>query len=291
MNEFLLPSPLQQIENELTRKFNIHLFIKRDDLIHPQISGNKWRKLKYNIEQARKENKNTMLTFGGAYSNHITAVAAAGKLLGFITVGIIRGEEHAPLNKSLQFAKDCGMKLLYVDRETYRNKNYELQFTNYDLNKDDIYLLPEGGANELGVKGCKEIVDEIYIDFDFICSACGTGTTLAGIVQNLKPHQTAVGIAILKHETLANEIVSKFGIQHSSFNIQHYPFGGYAKTTPELIKFIKDFYDEQQIMLDYVYTGKMMYGIYDLISKNYFPENSTVVVVHTGGVVNANVNL
>ncbi len=313
---FNLPSPLQKIETELTRQYKINLFIKRDDLIHPQISGNKWRKLKYNIEQTTRENKNTILTFGGAYSNHITATAAAGKHLGLKTIGIIRGEEHFPLNKSLQFAKDCGMQLMYVDRKTYRNKNIsDLRSMISDFDESNTYILPEGGANELALKGCAEIVDEISsqlkkiieadilcaqikkikethkvdINFDYICCACGTGTTIAGIASNLKPNQKAIGIAVLKHDKLEEDILRKYSIHNSKLTIQNYPFNGYAKTTPELIQFIKDFYNEHKILLDYVYTGKMMYGILDLISKNYFPENSTVIAVHTGGVMNANV--
>jgi 1-aminocyclopropane-1-carboxylate deaminase/D-cysteine desulfhydrase-like pyridoxal-dependent ACC family enzyme len=289
-----LPSPLQKIQNSFTEKHNVQLWIKRDDLIHPEIPGNKWRKLKYNLEEARKQNKNTILTFGGAYSNHITATAAAGKYLGFKTIGIIRGEENVPLNKSLQFASSCGMELIYLDREIYRKKNYDLQNFISDLN--DVYILPEGGANELGMKGCSEIVNEIEIDFDFICCACGTGTTLAGIASSLKSHQKSLGIAVLKHENLETEIHNQFNIQHSKFSIQysvfsiqHYPFNGYAKTTPELIQFIKDFYKENNILLDYVYTGKMMYGVYDLIEKKYFPENSKIIAIHTGGVTNANV--
>lgn len=284
---FQLPSPLQKIENELTQQFKINLYLKRDDLIHPEISGNKWRKLKYNIAKAKQEHKTTLLTFGGAFSNHITATAAAGKYFNFKTVGIIRGEEHQPLNKSLQFAKDCGMQLIYLDRENYRNKNLDLQLTTYDSRL--TYILPEGGANELALKGCAEIVDELEINFDYICCACGTGTTIAGIASNLKVHQKAIGIAVLKHDKLQEEIVERNPILNSQISIHNYHFGAYAKTTPELIQFIKTFYKEQQILLDYVYTGKMMYGIFDLISNNYFPENSTIVAVHTGGVRNANV--
>lgn len=284
---FQLPSPLQKIESELTQQFNIKLFLKRDDLIHPEISGNKWRKLKYNIEQAKQENRDTLLTFGGAYSNHITATAAAGKYLGLKTIGIIRGEEYQPLNKSLQFAKDCGMQLHYVNRTDY--KSFNIQHSSLNIDENKVFILPEGGANELAVKGCTEIVDEIKIDFDYVCCACGTGTTIAGIASNLKPHQKAIGIAVLKHDKISDEIIQKYGIRHSSFDIHHYAFNGYAKITPELIQFIKAFYHEHQILLDYVYTGKMMYGIFDLISRNYFPEGSTIVVVHTGGVMNANV--
>ncbi len=287
---FNLPTRLDKISNELTRQFKVNLFIKRDDLIHPEIPGNKWRKLKYNIAQAQLENKTTLLTFGGAYSNHITATAAAGKNLGFKTIGIIRGEEYQPLNKSLQFAKDCGMKLVYLDRENYKLKNSDALLTTQDSRLlSEAYIIPEGGANELAVKGCAEIVDEIDIDFDYICCACGTGTTIAGMATNLKPHQKAIGFAVLKHPNLVNEINERFLTHNSKLIIQNYPFGGYAKTTPELIQFIKDFYKEHQILLDYVYTGKLMYGIFDLISKNYFPENTTIIAVHTGGVTNANV--
>ncbi|MBP8193599.1 MAG: 1-aminocyclopropane-1-carboxylate deaminase/D-cysteine desulfhydrase [Chitinophagales bacterium] len=287
---FHLPTRLDRITNALTEQFNVSLFLKRDDLIHPEISGNKWRKLKYNIEQAKREHKDTLLTFGGAFSNHITATAAAGKYLGFKTIGIIRGEEYQPLNKSLQFAKDCGMKLMYLDRENYKLKNTDALLTTHDSRLlSEAYIIPEGGANELAVKGCSEIVDEIDIDFDYICCACGTGTTIAGMATNLKPHQKAIGFAVLKHPNLVNEINERFLTHNSKLIIQNYPFGGYAKTTPELIEFIKEFYQEHQILLDYVYTGKLMYGIFDLISKNYFPENTTIISVHTGGVTNANV--
>lgn len=292
-----LPSPLQKIENELTRKFNVQLFIKRDDLIHQEISGNKWRKLKYNIKQAAYENKKTILTFGGAFSNHITATAKACAVFGFKSIGIIRGEEYFPLNKSLQFAKDCGMQLFYLDRENYKSKNIASFLSQSLFAENDIYFLPEGGANELAVKGCAEIVDEIHTqlaednnkNFDFICCACGTGTTLTGIASNLKSHQQAIGIAVLKYDKLQEEILQNNPNLSSSISIFNYPFGGYAKTSPQLIQFIKEFYTAHHILLDYVYTGKMMFGVFDLLSKNYFPKNSTIVVVHTGGVMNANV--
>ena len=283
---FNLPSSLQAVQNDITRKFKIHLFIKRDDLIHPEVSGNKWRKLKYNLEQARLENKTTLLTFGGAFSNHITATAAAGKLLGFKTIGIIRGEEYQPLNKSLQFAADSGIELYYINRVAYKDKKHIPSSLFSDI--DSMYILPEGGANVWAVKGCTEITDEIQTDFDFICCACGTGTTLAGIAGNLKAHQQALGFPVLKNGDFLTEEIKKFTT--ADFQLMtDYHFGGYAKTSPELIQFIKDFYAEHQILLDYVYTGKMMYGIMDLIAKNYFPPESVVIAVHTGGVMNANV--
>ncbi len=283
---FVLPTPLQPVQNHLTRANNIRLFLKRDDLIHPEISGNKWRKLKYNIAQAKLEHKSTLLTFGGAYSNHITATAAAGKLLGFRTIGIIRGEEYHPLNKSLQFAVDAGMQLIYQSRTAYKNK--ETIPAALFPNLDSIYVIPEGGANGLAVKGCAELVAEIHMDFDYICCACGTGTTLAGIAGHLKPHQQAIGFPVLKNGAFLSDEIKR--LTSADFQLMtDYHFGGYAKTTPELLQFIKDFYTEHQVLLDYVYTGKMMFGIMDLIAKGYFPPESTVIAVHTGGVMNANV--
>ncbi|MBK9327977.1 MAG: 1-aminocyclopropane-1-carboxylate deaminase/D-cysteine desulfhydrase [Sphingobacteriales bacterium] len=283
---FVLPTPLQPIHNDITRQFKVQLFMKRDDLIHPEISGNKWRKLKYNTEQARLENKATLLTFGGAYSNHITATAAAGRLLGFKTIGIIRGEEYQPLNKSLQFAVDSGMQLYYINRAAYKDKQH-IPFTLFpDL--DSMYVIPEGGANALAVKGCAEIPEEIQMDFDYICCACGTGTTLAGMAGSLKSHQQAVGFPVLKNGAFLSDEIKRLTTADFQL-ITDYHFGGYAKTTPQLIQFIKDFYAEHHILLDYVYTGKMMYGIMDLIAKNHFPPESVIVAVHTGGVMNANV--
>lgn len=294
---FQLPSPLQKIENEWTKKFDIQLYIKRDDLIHAAVSGNKWRKLKYNLSQAKYENKNTILTFGGAYSNHITATAKACELLGFNSIGIIRGEAYFPLNKSLQFAADCGMQLLYLDREHYRNKNISPLLEQIETNEAAIFIVPEGGANEYAIQGCTEIVDEINQqlmenystkNFDFICCASGTGTTIAGISMNLLAHQTAIGFSVLKHDTLKQEILSRIPNLKDNFSMQAAHFGGYAKTTPALLQFIRDFYKTNNIILDYVYTGKMMYAFFDMLSKGFFPSKSTIVVVHTGGVMNAN---
>lgn len=291
MSEILrIPSPLHKIENDITRKNNIHLYLKRDDLIHHEISGNKWRKLKYNIYKAQQENKDTILTFGGAYSNHITATAKACSILNLKSIGVIRGEQYLLLNNSLQFAKDCGMQLLYLDRGNYRNKD----ITSLNIDTNAMYILPEGGANELALKGCAEIIDEILNenkqDFDVICCACGTGTTLAGINTNLKEHQKAIGFAVLKHENLLQEIIDLYNLNKQSVTIQNnYHFNGYAKTNPELINFIKEFYSEQNILLDYVYTGKLMYGIFDLIKNRYFASGTRIVCIHTGGVMNANV--
>ncbi|MCC6570892.1 MAG: 1-aminocyclopropane-1-carboxylate deaminase/D-cysteine desulfhydrase [Chitinophagales bacterium] len=284
-----MPSTLQPIVNECTQRAKLHLLLKRDDLIHPEISGNKWRKLKYNLEQARTEGKSRLVTFGGAFSNHITATSAAGKYLGFETVGIIRGEPHHPLNSSLQFAQDCGMQFIYLDRTHYRDKDISSISSHPLLTENEcIYWLPEGGANMLAVKGCEEIVSEIDTPFDFICAACGTGTTLAGMAAALSPKQKAIGFPVLKNGEFLFDDIRRLTNADCQL-MTDYHFGGYAKTTPELIQFIHTFYQEQQVLLDYVYTGKMMYGIFDLIQRGWFPEGSVIIAVHTGGVQNANV--
>ncbi len=283
------PIPLQPINDAVTKKHDVSLFVLRLDLNHPHISGNKLFKLKYNLEEARKQGKNTLLTFGGAYSNHIAATAAAGKEAGFKTIGIIRGEEHEELNPTLKFATDCGMQLFYVSREDYRNKNIQ-SLSNYQIIKSsNYYLIPEGGSNELGVLGCKEITKNIPIDFDIVCCPCGTGATLAGIVLSLKDNQNTLGFQILKGENyIKSEVdnwLNKFNfITQNKYNInESYHFGGYAKVNPELKEFIKQFEKENNIPLDYVYTGKMMFGIYELIKKGNFEKGETIIAIHTGG--------
>ncbi len=222
-----------------------------------------------------------MATFGGAYSNHIISTAAAGKEFGFKTIGIIRGEELSETdNTVLQFAKDCGMELRFISREEYRTKNIStiMHITG------ECYVLPEGGTNELAVKGCSEIIDLIDIPFDYVCSAVGTGGTIAGITSSLKVNQKAIGFPVLKGgEFLKNEI-EKFLPLKSNFELQtEYHFGGYAKKNEVLLNFISDFKSKHKIQLDFVYTGKMMFGVYDLIKKNYFQIGAKIVAIHTGG--------
>ncbi|MBI3500752.1 MAG: 1-aminocyclopropane-1-carboxylate deaminase/D-cysteine desulfhydrase [Bacteroidetes bacterium] len=287
--------PLQKISNPAIEKSGINLFILRLDKIHPTISGNKWYKLKYNLEEAKRQKKDTLLTFGGAYSNHITATAAAGKEFGFKTIGIIRGDELASPNPSeggeknqtLKFAEDCGMKLIFVSREEYKNKNSSELIHSITSSLTNFYLLPEGGTNSLAVKGCSEIISHVNIPFDFVCCPIGTGGTIAGVISSLRKDQKAIGFSVLKDGGfLKNEIekllTSPLPPSKGEINTS-YHFGGYAKHTPELLKFISDFEKENNIPLEQVYTGKMMFGIYDLIKKNYFPKNSTVIAIHTGG--------
>lgn len=282
----LPPSPLQLINDPILSNYNIKLYIKRDDLIHPDITGNKWRKLKYNLIEARKQNFDTLLTFGGAYSNHIAATASAGRTFGFKTIGLIRGQELTPTsNRTLMYAKLNGMDLIFLPRLDY---GYKDRLTR-DYKKDH-YVLPEGGTNLLAIKGVTEMVDEIYDEItpDYICCAVGTGGTLAGIVNGLRGDTVAMGILVLKDDIrdLVTKAVTKLIPENAKFNLikNEYHFGNYGKTTPELIDFIKGFEQRNpDIQLEQVYTGKMMFGIYDMIQKGKFKENSTIVVIHSGG--------
>ena len=264
---------------------SITVFIKREDLIHPFVSGNKFRKLKYNLLQAKVENQNTLLTFGGAFSNHIAAVAFAGKENGFKTVGIIRGEElinQVAENPTLQFAQDCGMQLEFVTRETYRQKTDVAFLNNLKTKFGNFYHIPEGGTNELAIKGCEEILTLEDSQFDYIGCAVGTGGTISGIINSAAPHQKILGFPALKGDFLQNEI--RIFTPKTNWEIlTNYHFGGYGKVTTELIDFINNFYTQTKIPLDPIYTAKMVFGVMDLIEKNYFSENSKILLIHTGG--------
>lgn len=282
-------SHLEKIEDEFLNSRGITLLIKREDMNDPELSGNKVHKLKYNLLEAKNKNHSTLLTFGGAYSNHIYAVAAAGKRFGFNTIGIIRGEEHLPLNPTLSFAKTCGMNLIYMERETYRRKNTPDIINQLKKQYGDFYLIPEGGTNTLAVKGCTDIVKSIDSDFDLVCSACGTGGTLAGIIAGLDKNKTALGFAVLKGASFLINNVKKL-LEESESNSScnwsinlDYHFGGYAKLNSELIRFINTFTEKTGIPIEPIYTGKMFYGIYNLISKRLIDEGITIVAIHTGG--------
>lgn len=280
-----------QIENSINQpinlpsKYDVKLYLKREDCIHPFVSGNKYRKLKYNIEEAKSKGVSSLLTFGGAYSNHIAAVAFAGKTFGFKTIGIIRGEElksEIDNNPTLTFAKQCGMQFKFITREFYKQKHTNQFIETLKNEFINFYLIPEGGTNTLAVKGCEEILNETDADFDYICTSVGTGGTISGLINSLRPNQKVLGFPALKGSFLQEDI-SKFAIKKNwSLNLE-YHFGGYAKVNTELIHFINRFKKEQHIQLDPVYTGKMMFGIFDLIDKQYFPKGSKILAIHTGG--------
>jgi 1-aminocyclopropane-1-carboxylate deaminase len=265
---------------------SVKLFIRREDLIHPFVSGNKFRKLKYNLIQAKKENQTTLLTFGGAFSNHIAATAYAGREQGFDTIGIIRGEELASKineNPTLKFAQNFGMKFVFVSRETYKLKNFQEYLLELKQSLDSFYLIPEGGTNELAIKGCEEILVEKDKKYDFICCAIGTGGTISGVINSSYSHQKILGFSSLKGDFLKEDIC-KFAKNTNWDLISHYHFGGYGKVSNELILFINEFYIKNAIPLDPIYTGKMVFGVLDLIKKGFFPENSKILLIHTGGI-------
>jgi 1-aminocyclopropane-1-carboxylate deaminase len=279
--------PLQKISDSITSGHGVNLYMLRADLNHPDISGNKLYKLKYNLQAAYRANKSTLLTFGGAFSNHIAAVAAAGKMYGFKTVGIIRGEEYDSLNPTLQFATDQGMQLEYVSRDLYRQKEELLRYVEHKYGAH-VFLIPEGGSNELGILGCQEIIQHIPVNFDHISCACGTGTTLTGIILSLKSVQQALGFQVLKGPNYIQGEVSRqlkiSGQQKTNWCVfDNYHFDGYAKIKAELTAFIEKFERNHRVPLDPIYTGKMMYGLYDLIQQGHFKKGATIIAVHTGG--------
>jgi 1-aminocyclopropane-1-carboxylate deaminase/D-cysteine desulfhydrase-like pyridoxal-dependent ACC family enzyme len=264
------------------------LYLKRDDLIHPDIPGNKWRKLKYNLLVAREQGYSRLLTFGGAYSNHIRATAAAGHYLDLPTIGVIRGEEHVPLNWSLSYAAGLGMRLSYMDRTTYRRKHEPDIIAGLRENHGNFYLLPEGGSNALAVRGCAELPAELGIEFDVICCPVGTGGTLAGVAAGLSPKQRARGFAVLKGgQFLADEVAELqrqgYGVVTTNWSIEYdFHFGGFAKSTPDLRSFIDDFGRRHRLRLDWVYVAKMMYGVFALVERGVFAPESVLVAVVTG---------
>ncbi len=274
----------QKIEFPFSSKCTV--YVKREDLIHPIVSGNKFRKLKYNLIEAKANQHTKLLTFGGAFSNHIAAAAFAAKENGFESIGIIRGEElreKIAENPTLQFAQDCGMQFEFVSREQYRLKD-EPQFLEELKQKfGSFYHLPEGGTNDLAIKGCEEILTSNDSQFDYICCAVGTGGTISGIINSTQLHQKVLGFPALKGDFLKDEI-RNFAKNDRWELINSYHFGGYGKVDANLIAFINSFYEKTNVPLDPIYTGKLFYGVIDLINNNYFPECSKILVIHTGGI-------
>ncbi len=289
------PTPVQEIKSAVAEKAGIRWLIKRDDLIHPQISGNKWRKLKYNLQQAQNQGIHTLVTFGGAYSNHLYAVAAAGKLMGFETVGIVRGDQSATLSSTLQFAQSCGMQLEFWSRQAYSEKEKAFNFQTIQQKYDSFYLLPEGGSNALAVKGCTEIIEEIEVPFDYLLCACGTGCTLAGLIAGSQGKGHILGFAALKRGDFLQTEIENLLQKYYDWNGQNLPvpknwslqtdyhFGGYAKHTPELLAFIQRFEEENAFQIEQVYTAKMLFGTEDLIRQGAFKRGEILISLHTGG--------
>ena len=276
---------IQKIESQLLKNSGYHLAMLREDLIHPVVSGNKFRKLKYNLLKASETGKQRLLTFGGAFSNHIAAVAAAGTEFGFETIGVIRGEEletEVSRNTTLNFAQQQGMALHFVSRDDYRKKEMPAFIDGLKNLFGDFYLLPEGGTNTLAVQGCMEILTPETTKFDYICIPAGTGGTISGVVKASEKYQTVIGFSALKGNFQTSEVEKH--CTRGNFRItDDYCFGGYAKIDSVLVRFINDFKNVHNVSLDPVYTGKMMYGIMEMVKNKEFKENSRILAVHTGG--------
>lgn len=269
---------------QFLKEKGIRLAVLRVDKIHPLISGNKWFKLKYYLKDANKQGKDHLVTFGGAYSNHIVALAAAGRLCGFKTSGIIRGEKPQKLSPALQHATDCGMELFFMSREDYRDRKLPLEIKN----ADGVYVINQGGYGINGVEGASEILDYCQKQkYSHIGCAVGTSTMMAGLIKAGLPSQKIIGIPVLKNNiTLEDELRGLLSPEEKNkrFQMIHgYDFGGYAKCNPHLIHFMNEFYKTTSIPTDFVYTGKLFYGIVDMIKNDLFPRGSSVLVVHSGG--------
>lgn len=282
--DFEIYSPLQQIHHQVFEDKGLDVFIKRDDLIHPIISGNKWRKLKYLLRQAQGENKTHLVTFGGAYSNHLLATAAAAAKFGFQSTGFVRGEEVD--NDTLFLCRLHGMELIFTSRESYRDK--QLLFTKHFADATDAFFIDEGGASAEGARGCSELMDELTGPYDHIFCACGTGTTAAGIINGITKYGLSSqfhGIPVLKNGGFLKSDIDAWLTAASNYLLHtEYDFGGYGKTTNELIEFVKQFVASTGILIEPVYTGKMLYALYDLINKDHFRRGSKILAIHTGGI-------
>jgi len=289
-NDVINPNtPVEEITDPVIKNMGIRLLVKREDLNHPFLSGNKWHKLKYNLVAASEDGFDTILTFGGAYSNNIYALAAAGKMFGFNTIGVIRGHESLPLNPTVSFAVDSGMRIYYLDKDSYRKRDSNSFVKTLKDKYGKFYLIPEGGTNSLGVKGASEIILNVTDNYDYVSCACGTGGTLAGIIIRLAGKAQVLGFSVLNDGNFLVEDVEKMVFQSSGCKydnwdiILDYHFGGYAKINSELINFINRFEKINNIKIEPIYTGKLFYGIYELIRTGYFKRGETILTIHTGG--------
>lgn len=290
------PSPLQRLTDPTTEKAGVEVWLKRDDLLHPLVQGNKWRKLKYNLTAARQQHKTALLTFGGAFSNHLRATAAAGHLYGLHTIGMVRCEAHEASSPALKQAASLGMELHFLGRAVYRLRHHPEWLTALAAQFPQALLLPEGGSNAEALPGCAEIVEELngqMAGFQYVLCATGTGGTLAGICSALAPSQTAVGVAVLKGGDFlvqeVNNLLRQAGRQAGGpwQVLTDYHFGGYARQNDQLAQLMRWFGQvHPEVPIEPVYTGKMMAALYDLLDKGFFPKGSTIVALHTGGIYN-----
>ena len=275
----------QTVNEQHIEYLGVPLTIKRLDQIHPQISGNKFFKLKYNFQEAQQQGFKSVLTFGGAYSNHIAATAFAAHQFGFNSVGIIRGEElkDRPLNHTLKTAQALGMQLHFISRTAYREKDQPEFLQTLSQQFPSHYVIPEGGTNPLAIQGCKEILTEQNkLHFDVICCAVGTGGTMTGLIEASHSRQMVIGFSALKGDFLTEEVRQKT-LKSNWYITDDFCCGGYAKTTPSLLEFMTWFEQQYQIPLEQVYTAKMLYGIFQWIKQAKFKANQRILLIHTGG--------
>lgn len=283
--------PIQPLILPITQEKNIEIWVKREDLNHEIISGNKLRKLKYNLIEAKKLNYNQLLTFGGAFSNHIVATACAGYENGFQTVGVIRGnelgdnlEKTLAENPTLQQAHSFGMQFEFVTRTQYRDKYNEVFVQSLHEKYGDFYLVPEGGTNALAIKGAAEILTEIsYQQYDYICSAMGTAGTISGLISASLPHQKVLGFSALNAVDFLEKAIESYTKNHNFELFIDNRFGGYARYTDELIEFINYIKQNCDIPLDPIYTGKMLFRLIELVKQDYFKPRTKILAIHTGG--------
>lgn len=285
LEKTFLPSKLTKINDPWLEQYQIELYMKRDDLLHPVISGNKWRKLKYSLDHALSLGSDTLVSMGGIYSNHLHALAYVGQALGLKTIGLVRGEQPRVLTPTLSDIKRWGMELVFVSRTDYRLLRRHKKYDNLPGLKPGQYWLPEGGATNLALQGVSELVTEISIPYDSFCVPCGTGATLAGVIEGVPESVSVLGFAAFKS---ANFLISDVEVllSQSRHNWQinlDYHFGGFAKINAELSVFIKEFESKSAVPLEPIYTGKMIYGVYELIKKHYFRPGQRIIALHTGG--------
>ncbi|GAB3001607.1 pyridoxal-phosphate dependent enzyme [Cyclobacterium sediminis] len=292
MDKFILtalkPAIYQPLYDPLISEKGLEVIVKRLDLLHPDVQGNKFYKLHYNLEAAKKSGLSQVLTFGGAYSNHIHATALAASAKGLKAIGVIRGELVTPLNPTLDDARNQGMELYPMSREEYRQKDSDTILKSLKDKFGEFYLIPEGGTNALAIKGTQEILEDKDLTMDFVTCPIGTGGTFAGLLASARFKQKLIGFSSLKGDFIISEVdqlLRKYGIQpNCAYEIQTaYHFGGYAKQKPTLISFIQEIKTKANLPLEPVYTGKMLFGLFDLIQKDYFPRGSKILVLHTGG--------
>lgn len=283
-----LPSPLHDIRDDRFERRGLRLLLKRDDLVHPHLVGNKWRKLVPNLAAASGR---PLVTFGGAYSNHLRATAAAGRLLGLPTTGVVRGQELAgrPLNPSLARCAADGMRLHFVDRSTYRRKTEPETLARIlrAAGAEDAYVVPEGGSNAEAVRGCLALGAELRGHADVVAVACGTGGTLAGLAAGLAAGQRALGIPVLKGGFLEADVRAlqerAFGARSGTWSLDdRFHCGGYARTTPDLEAFAQDFEQRHGLPVERLYVAKLLYGLAALAQEGAFARGTTIAAVVTG---------